>query len=500
MEPRYRFPGKPFWLLIWWGFTLLAACSPPPATPIAPSPASLPLQACVLSSPGVPSQVEARCGKLSVKEDPQATGGRQISLNVAVLPATAQDARPDPLFLIAGGPGQAATEAFLPILPAFSLIRANRDLVLVDQRGTGQSNPLQCPEIGDGSALSGSGSKGPEPSGLIKACLDQLDADPRFYTTVNAIQDLDRVRQEMGYERINLYGVSYGTRVALAYLRAYPEHVRAVILDGVVPPDWPLGPETASDAQQALDKIFLRCAQDTACHAAFPDLSGDLATLLDSLSAPVRVDLLDPTSGDPVQMLLDREKAASTIHLLSYTQENAALLPLLIHTVATSGDDHLLAAQSLLIAQPTETGVASGMYLSVLCAEDVPFYPAATAAPRSYLPEDLATLQKICSQWPHTNLPASYFAAVHSDQPVLLLSGEADPITPPANAQQAARTLTNSLQLVIPGAGHNVIFRGCIPRIAADFLQAASLAGLDTSCVERMLPTPFFLNFSGPQP
>ncbi len=462
------------------------------------------LEPCHLSAPGSSARLPAKCGTLTVYEDRAALSGRQIVLNIAVLPALSRDPAPDPLFFVTGGPGGAATQDYLPVRSAFQRINQDRDIVLVDQRGTGQSHPLDCPPSED--PLSSSDDEVLEQE--LTHCLNQLDADLDLYTTSIAMDDLDQVRAALGYDKINMYGVSYGTRAALTYLRQHEDRVRTVILDGVLPQDEPLGISIASDAQRALDLIFERCAADSACAQAFPDLRQDFKSLLESLDQePIAVALSHPTTGEPTEVNFTREQFAQTMRLLSYSQETVALLPLLIHTTQTTGDFSRLAAQHLLVSQQLEGNISEGMSHSVVCAEDAPFLYEreefvgnTDAEKQSYLGEWYRELEKVCAIWPVTEAAADFKAPVTSDVPVLLLSGEADPVTPPSNGDQAARTLSNSLHLVAPGQGHGVILRGCIPRIATEFIESGTVQELDTSCISEIRPMPFFINFAGPNP
>lgn len=478
---------------------LTAACAP--ARPTAPQvqPPAIPLEPCQLSAPGSSARLPAKCGTLTVYEDRAAQTGRQIDLHLAVLPAVSRSPAPDPLFFLTGGPGQAATESYLQIGSAFNKINQNRDIVLVDQRGTGQSHPLACPDLPDES-LSEFGDE--QLTAWLDDCLTQLDADPRFYTTSIAMDDLDQVRETLGYEAINIYGVSYGTRAALTYLQQHQAHVRAVILDGVVPQDEALGLDAARDAQRALDLIFERCNADPACHEAYPNLRAEFDSLLETLEAkPVELTLPHPISGGQTKLTLTRDTVAVSVRLLSYTPETVALLPLLIHQAA-SGNYNLLAAQALMVDDELSASITEGMAYSVQCAEDAPFIKDAEQAnARTYLADSMTDgIAQICATWPRGDIPSDFKQPVVSDVPVLLLSGEADPVTPPANADRAAQTLSNSLHLVAPGQGHSIIFRGCLPKLATEFVESGSLAGLQTECVNEIAPMPFFVNFSGPKP
>jgi pimeloyl-ACP methyl ester carboxylesterase len=480
---------------------LLPACNPGAAT--APPEERIPLHDCQLSAPGSVGSLAAKCGELSVYEDRTSGSGRRITLNIAVIPAVSRNPAPDPLFFLTGGPGQAATESFLQLSPAFEQIHQKRDIILVDQRGTGKSNPLNCPILEDEN-LEDLPSDA-DLSAFLEECLSSLDANPALYTTSLAMDDLDDVRASLGYDLINLYGVSYGTRAALTYLDQHPQHVRTAILDGTVAQDIPLGQDTARDAQRALNQIFLRCEADEDCRQAFPGVRSEFVTLLENLkSQPVQVSVAHPITGKRTEYEFTADKLASAVRLLTYAPETAALLPFLIHTAQSGGDLSLLASQYLIVSDQLTDSISEGMNYSVLCAEDVPFFSpeeAEQAGSGTYLGDlTVEGLYQVCKTWPKAEVPASFKEPVQSEVPVLLLSGESDPVTPPEYAERAANTLSNNLLLVAPGQGHNVIFRGCIPSIAGDFIENGSVQNLDTACVSQIQPMPFFLSFTGPNP
>lgn len=461
---------------------------------------SIPLKPCQLAAPVGPARLAAQCGKLTVYENRAASSGRQIDLSIAVLPAISRTPAADPFVFITGGPGEAATQDYVLVSEAFARINEKRDIVLVDQRGTGQSHPLDCPSSGTDE---NNGDAAVEAQ--VKRCIQQLDADPRFYTTLDAVADLDQVRAALGYDRINLYGISYGTRVAQAYLARYPERVRTVILDGVVSPTRPLGLTMASDAQRALDLIFARCAADSACHSAFPDPAGDLAALIARVDKePVSVTIPHPTTGEATRMEVNRPKLAAAIRLFSYSPETAALLPLLIHSARETGDLSHLAAQAEIVTRQLEGSIRAGLHNSVICSEDVPFYssaaPLAGDEKSAFMGEQYKDLERLCKYWPTNPVPAEFQEPVKSTVPVLLLSGEADPVTPPLNAEQVAASLPSSLSVVAPGQGHGIITRGCTRRVAADFVERGDVKDLDTACVQDIKPMPFFLNLAGTTP
>lgn len=481
---------------------LFTACAAATPTPTPQPAATIPLSSCQLSAPELSLNISARCGKLAVYENRASPTSRMIDLNIAIVPAASPEPATDPLFFLAGGPGQAATESYPQISFAFNQIHQSRDIVLVDQRGTGKSNPLTCSAPGPGSENSSNASS---LTAWAEDCLKQLDGDPRYYTTSIAVQDLDQVRAALGYERINLYGVSYGTRVAQTYLQQFPDHVRAVILDGVVPQTEDLGLNVARNAQHAIDLIFQRCTEDSACQSSFPALNSEFTNLVGSLKIKsVSTNVVHPISGEIQTIEFTHEELANTIRLLSYTSETAALLPLQVHTAQKSADFSLLAAQYLIVADQVDQGIANGLNYSVLCSEDVPFYTPAQAdqANQGTYMGNLLTDQlfEICKVWPRGEIPADFKEPVRSNAPILMMSGEDDPVTPPSNAETAAKTLTNSLSLVARGQGHNVIYRSCLPLIAASFMDTATVQGLQAGCLQGLEPMPFFVNFSGPVP
>jgi pimeloyl-ACP methyl ester carboxylesterase len=470
------------------------------------SPASakgLQLEPCRISDMHGLSSIAARCGKFSVPEDPDAPDGRRIELAVAVVPAIATRARPDPLFLLAGGPGQGAIETFVPSLDAFAGIHRERDLVMVDQRGTGGSNRLDC-DMPDDDAESGDIAPA-ELKKLAKACLAKLPGRPEFYTTSIAVRDLDAVRTALGYARINLFGGSYGTRVAQHYARRYPDHTRTITIDSVVPPDLPLVPQVAIEAQRALERVFARCGADLECNGLFPTLAAQFARVDARLRrGPVPVSLPDPVTGEIKTVAVTRNHLVTMTRMLSYSARTASLLPLLIHEAATRGNYGPLAAQAMMADEDLKRMIAIGMQNSVVCSEDAPNFERTvdhSALEKTYIgPAMYDGMKAICELWPHGVVDADFHAPLHSQVPALLLSGEFDPATPPAYGAAAAAGFEHHLHIVIPGQGHGQTGLPCIQRLLRAFVEAASVEKLDTACVGDIRPAPFFLNFSGSAP
>jgi pimeloyl-ACP methyl ester carboxylesterase len=462
--------------------------------------AAPPLESCELGHPGVPVRIKAQCGVVSVPEDPARPGARHIDLRVAILRATGNRPAADPIFFLAGGPGQAATEAWVVIADIFERSRRTRDIVLVDQRGTGGSNALDC-ELEEDLTTAVDLDR---VRALTKRCLDSLPGDPRFYTTSIAMEDLERVRIAFGYRRINLVGISYGTRAALTYLRRHPDRVRTMVLQGVVPSELALGLAHAKHLDGALALQFDRCARDTACGAAFPELPRKLRALIDRVDRdPPQVTIPDPRSGEPLPLTMDRPFFAAGIRFLAYLPETAALIPLLLHEAHETGDFDRLAAQSAIVARQIHGAISTGMELSVICTEDVPLFGDADAdAGRdrdTLLGDTLVRLAKTqCELWKKGEMPPDFHAPVVSDVPSLLISGELDPVTPPADAEKVKRHLSRARHLVLPGHGH-MMARGCMPKLLDEFFQTAN-PDLDARCLDSLRAPPFFVRLTGPEP
>jgi pimeloyl-ACP methyl ester carboxylesterase len=443
---------------------------------------------------------DAYCGKFSVFEDRAAGQGRKIQLQIVLLPALRRDPRPDPLFLFAGGPGQGAAKLARELGRAFRRFQNDRDIVLVDQRGTGSSNPLNChPPERDSDDLSKIADVS---TGRFEECLKKYDADPRLYTTPIAMDDIEEVRRYLGYGPINLWGASYGTRAALVYLRQHPEAVRTVTIDGVAPPDMRLPLYFSRDGQRALDLMLDACAKDSACATAYPGLREKVDAVLRRLESAPKVRVIHPRTGQKVEVPLPRSFAAMTIMSALYIPAAAALLPRILED-AEKGDYQGLLALAFLNEGGGES-MSEGMFLSVACAEDYPRIKPADIereTARTFLGDIMfRTRMKACDFWPTGKISEGYYKPVVSDKPALILSGELDPVTPPAWGEQVSHHLTNSKHIVVPGAAHGVTSAGCVPSLLAKFLTEASPANLDTACVQRVKRPPFFLSYAGPDP
>ncbi|HLF11491.1 MAG TPA: alpha/beta fold hydrolase, partial [Gammaproteobacteria bacterium] len=460
---------------------------------------------CRLTVDSLPAAF-ARCSVLTVPEDPARPDGPSVDLFVARIAALSTTPRPDPLLIITGGPGQSAIDFYVQARGAFEQVRRERDLILLDQRGTGRSaGGFEC-DVPEDLALETAGA---EALGeFVDQCLAALEHDPRFYTTSVAVQDLERLRVALDLPQWNVYGVSYGTRVAQHYVRRFPERVRALILDGVVPPEVALGPDVAIYAQRALDQIFARCAQDAACAARFTDLPARFSALLEQLAAePFRTPALEPSDSQSAAAEASTATAFGAAHLqalvrfMSYSGQTAALLPLLLSD-AYEGNYLPLVGQADTILRGLPEALSFPMSNAVVCAEDVPFMQeqATEGLDATYLGTAIVDgLASVCARWPAGVLDEDFKTPLRSDRPSLLLSGEADPITPPEYAQQViAGGLTNSVHLIGRGQGHGLAVIGCVPRILRAFLETPVPQELDADCLAIEPTPPFFLSPMGP--
>ncbi|MFQ5690410.1 MAG: alpha/beta fold hydrolase [Gemmatimonadota bacterium] len=466
--------------------------SPRGQTAVPPAGPELVLEPCRISSTDPP----ARCGRYPVFENRVGRTGRILALRVVVLPALGPDRRPDPVFVLAGGPGQGAAElapAIGEILPIG--LRRHRDLVLVDQRGTGDSHPLRCQPESVEKILEALELRF-DPSRL-RACRERLDADPAFYTTPVAADDLDDIRRALGYERINLWGGSYGSRVALVYLRRHPAHVRAIVLRGVVPTYYELPLYFARDAEVALDHVISACAAEAACHRSFPYLRTELATVLHRLEQqPASIQTRDPGGGGTVPLTITRDMFAGGIRLLLYGAPTSRFLPAAMRS-ALGGDFGPWLRAVLPPVRALARQISLGTFLSVACTEDVS--PIDDEDVRretggTFLGSaPVENLRRACAAWPRGALPHAFFAPVLSDVPALIISGADDPVTPPRWGKLVARRLPRSLHLVLPRTGHFPAAPGCTADLALRFLEAGTSDGLDASCVEAIARPLFFV-------
>lgn len=451
-----------------------------------------------------PTGLEALCGTHSVWENRETRTGRRIDLNVVVVPARSPSPVPDPLFYFAGGPGEAGTgpAAFFP--EGFPRLHRDRDFVFVDQRGTGKSGVLACDLPGSEDDPQGY-LREMFPVESIKACAAELGkkADLRQYTNIQAQDDMDDVRAWLGYERINLYGGSYGTRAALVYLKRHPEHVRSLVLDALVPVDFRSPSTYARSAQTALDRLFDDCAADAACRAAFPSLRSELKAVLERLDrAPGKATVKHPKTGQPVELAIPRTSFTTTLRSMQYSPASYVRIPMIIHR-AFEGDYGPIIREALRRGGPAEW---MGAFLAITCAEDLARLDPAEAkrlGAGTYQGDDRVRQQRAaCAAWPTARMPEDFWAPADSPAPVLFLNGWLDPVTPPEAAQETLRQFPNHARVMIRDAAHGtegLRDEFCTFEIIEQFVESGSPIGLDTSCTSRMKRQPFLLKEEEPQ-
>lgn len=453
-----------------------------------PSSPRIALSNCVVSG-----GVHARCGTLSVAENPAAPNGRTISLRVVVLPATTSDRAADPLFYLEGGPGGAASDEAPWVVQHFATLNLHRDIVLVDLRGTGGSNPVTCSTAG----LSGSPSEA-QVAAAIQACLTAIKdkADPRYYTTPIAVDDFDQVRAALGYDKIDLYGVSYGVSSGLTYIQRHGAHVRAAVLDSGSLLDVHLYELIPRSAQQALTSLFARCQSSSTCAATYPNLQADFAAVTSHLSnAPLATTVVDPATGIAISldlpafmgMLIDTYLASAP---------GSVSFPKDIHAAA-NGD--WTAIIKLFAASSSGPPSIPMMAITTRCSDAwASMDPSRVAAVApgspftSYEETFAAGLNEVCKNWPHT-VGAS--GQVKSSAPIVFLNGTTDPVDPPENVADAHATMPNSLVVPVAGVGHwqlNFDPTGCLTDETNIFLKEGKPSSPQFWTCAQSIPLPAF--------
>ena len=441
------------------------------------------------------------CGYVTVPEEHANPEGPTIRIPIAILRATGSNPQPDPLFLAQGGPGGDAFELFSFYLPQSSLL-LDRDLVVINQRGTIYAEPdLRCTEItaGMGEILSLPLAEGTDRyNNLLQACYQRLTDEGINLSAFDSVEnaaDMEAVRQALGYNDINFYGVSYGTLLGLHLMRDYPDHLRSVILDGVVPTSSNFIASLPDNEARVYAELFNACANDAKCAAQFPNLETRYQLLIDQLNAePIMITLADPDSGERAEALVDGVALAGVMYQVLYFPEAYAMFPKLVANME-AGDFGFLEQMWPLFA--FDRSSSYGMYYSVICAEDADFEVTGTS-PENYpafiadqLEEELQSYLDACELWAVEELPSSVDDPVVSDIPVLLMSGRFDPITPPSFAEEAAQTLSNSTHIVDPWASHSIAFNDdCVNRIMDDFLANPGQA-VDSTCLTNKQPADF---------
>ncbi len=456
---------------------------------------------CSLRSPFSKDALEAQCATFPVPEDRSQPNGRKLALNIAWVPADTQgEVLPDPVFFLAGGPGQSAVDTYPGLDPVFGEVRKQRDVILIDQRGTGKSNLLNCKADPDDADAD------PSPDAMQAAaaeCVATLSkkADLRHYTTTDAIADLDAVREAIGAKQINLVGVSYGTRVAQQYAMRHPQATRTIVLDSVVPNTLKLGNIFARNLDDALALQFALCSKAPSCKGKLGDPRVELDQLLAKLrTAPVTVQYRDATTGEQAEGVLHAGTVAGLVRMYAYMPLAGALLPKLIHEANNGRYDNLMALAKMMQGDMQEA-MAMGMQLSVICSEDADSMVVraedANTVLGNAMPQGMAAM---CKAWPKGDVPADFNKALATKVPALVLEGEFDPVTPPRYGEEVVKTLPNGRLFVLRGQGHNVIGVGCMPKLFAQFVEKADAKSLDGKCLDQLNYVAPFTSFNGSEP
>jgi pimeloyl-ACP methyl ester carboxylesterase len=435
------------------------------------------------------------CGKFTVFENRRTRTGRTIDLNIVVMPAFDQKNKAEPLFDLAGGPGEPATNSAMFYVTQGKEYRRKHDIVLVDQRGTGQSNPLTAEP----------GKKSPQdyltemyPVEYVKELRRRLEkhADLTQYTTSIAMDDLDDVRAWLGYERIDLFGLSYGSRAVLVYMRQHPDRVHVATIMGVAPTYLRMPLYHSQAAARAMDLLLGECERDTVCHQAFPQIRSDWQNVLAQLGRePARVPYSPDLKSAPITVEIQRDIFAENVRTWMYGRNTTQRIPFIIHQAA-QGDFSPFLHDA--ISSSFAEGIADGMYLSVTCSEDTPFIDQAEAVRLNegnpFGNYRVFQQTRACSLWPQGKIPMGYHDPVSSNIPMLIFSGNFDPVTPPQRGEEVAKYLRNSRHVLVPQAGHGtdgLSNQECVDRLIIEFMDKGNVKDLDTSCVEQMKPEPF---------
>lgn len=469
--------------------------------PVRPARADTPPAPCRV--PGLATEV--RCGSVTRPLDPARPDGIRIEVHYLLVPAMARRKLPDPVLLLAGGPGQSAIALAPSVLPLFSRLNNRRDLVFIDQRGTGRSAPLQCEEPVD-EPITARADPSHERTRMA-ACRQRLLALPhvggadglRHYTTTVAMQDMEAVRRQLGVAQWNVVGGSYGTRAALELQRQFPATVRRLVLDGVAPPDMALPVSMSADTQAVLDAVFSACAQAPACQRAHPRLREDWAALLASL--PREVSLVEPRSGRRERFVLGPDLLLNALRGPMYVPALAAALPQAISEAAGGRFEALAGLNAMVAPRPDRRpgqALAAGMHFSVVCAEDLPRHALSTDSPgRDYGQGSRRLYEDICADWPRGAVPPEFYRITPSAAPVLLFSGGLDPVTPPRHGARVAAALgPQATHRIVPNAGHGLMAVGCVRDVIWRFIDAdddARALAVDSRCVEAIPRPPAFM-------
>lgn len=437
------------------------------------------------------------CGFVTVPENPNKPDGKQIQVHYVVLPAVKNANHEEALLAIAGGPGQSAIDNAAGFDAMLSKVRQQRDILLIDQRGTGRSNLLTCDESANPLSLDDDNI---DPSAETQKCLDKIDADVSQYGSLNAVKDFEAVRAHLGYKKLHIYGISYGTRMAQLYMRLYPEQLATVTLDGVVPMQQSVL-EIGSAIDRGFELLFKDCQENTACKQQFPQLKAEFEQVANTLAkGAITENVFDPVTGEKNQLIITRGKFYGAIRMALYQTNVSALVPHAIHQAANNHFQPLLGLYALTV---DNAGIAMGMHTSVVCGEDIHRITPAMRekAASSYVGQTmLDSMEKTCAIWKVPAVDNSFSEPISSNIPTLLLSGEIDPATPPSWGELAMEKLTNAKHFIAPYATHGVAYQSCANGLVADLVRTGSINDLDGECLNKDVRRSFYLNASSVEP
>jgi pimeloyl-ACP methyl ester carboxylesterase len=443
---------------------------------------------------GIKQQVQ--CGKLIVPENYTKPDGEKITLNFAVLPAIDKSQNKEALMFLAGGPGQAAVSLAGGLYKAFNEVRKSRDLILVDQRGTGESHPLQCEENIEQDLYSAL----PEDftGEDVKECLASLTGDLSQYNSENAIRDFDAVRAALGHEKIAIYGGSYGTRAGLVYMRLFPESLSSVILDSVGPIEVPIG-LFGKSAERSFSMLLDNCQKEASCEQAYPDLENEFNQVVAKLDeTPLSISIPHPRLGTQIPLVINKSKFISTIFMQLYSVEGRSLVPLIIHQ-ASLGNFAPFAGLTAM----SDGGMSMfvGLTFNIVCNEDMP-----KVTPDMILADadnsfngniSYKAWQTACPLWPQYRPNEDFYNPVTADIPTLIISGELDPVTPPSNGEYSHKTLPNSKHIIMKHSSHTPGVSGCAINVINEFLNEKNPNELDESCLDDIPAESFMTGLNG---
>ncbi|KZN30911.1 hypothetical protein N480_02865 [Pseudoalteromonas luteoviolacea S2607] len=428
-------------------------------------------------------------------------GDGTIEIHFAVIPAIKETKPTEAVLAFAGGPGQSAIEVAPIFARNLRYARENRDIILVDQRGTGKSNLLQC----DTDNLKEQFAFDDQAVSLFKlakeetqACISKLSTDLSNYTTVAAASDFEAVRIALGYETLHLYGASYGTRIAQEYMRQFPNSVATAVLDGVVPMQQSLV-AIGEAIDDSLAALFQRCAKDTTCKAQYPDLESKYNTLTSKLvEKPIQVSVRHPRTFELIDLVITESKLRGAIRMALYSHTTRALIPLVIDAAHRGNYDPLV---GLLGNENTVGAIAMGMHSAITCGEDWPNITDEnrTKYKASYFGRLMIdALDASCPLWKVKPVNPDFYKPLNTNIPTMLLSGGLDPATPPSWAELTMVDMHNAKHLIAPTATHGVAAQTCANKLIGEFIDTRSFENLDTTCLEKDNTKQYFMNINGP--